>query len=122
MYSRLTQDLADAVENWATNLQDYKSLVDGLLDILEVEEDENKTVSYIVGSTHTAANRQQAQEEVRTRPPRRSSGDDQGRERPRHHAPEGDARRALEGRPAGYSRRSPKEARGCPAVPQGTRR
>ena len=49
LYILHTKDLVDAIENWSTNLQDYKSLVDGLLDILEVYEDENKTVSYIVG-------------------------------------------------------------------------
>jgi hypothetical protein len=40
-------DLAQAIDNWAANLQDYKNLVDGLIEILEIQ-DENKSVSYIV--------------------------------------------------------------------------
>lgn len=30
------------------NLADYKNLVDGLINILEIEEEENKTVNFIV--------------------------------------------------------------------------
>jgi hypothetical protein len=30
------------------NLSDYKNLVDGLINILEIEDEENKTVNYIV--------------------------------------------------------------------------
>lgn len=41
-------DLIDAVENWGHNLADYQSLVNGLLETLEIENEEQKTVSFIV--------------------------------------------------------------------------
>jgi hypothetical protein len=35
------------------NLADYKNLVDGLISILEIDEEENKTVNYIVSQINS---------------------------------------------------------------------
>jgi hypothetical protein len=43
------------VDNWATNLLDYKNLVDGLVDLLEIVDEDKYTVSFIVPSGLTAA-------------------------------------------------------------------
>lgn len=45
-------DLIDAVENWGHNLADYQSLVNGLLETLEIDNEEQKTVSFIVSSAN----------------------------------------------------------------------
>ena len=65
VFIKLTKDLSSAVENWSANLQDYKHLVDGLIDILDIEEDENRTVNYIVLISHPARDCQQTQEQKR---------------------------------------------------------
>ena len=42
------EDLTVSVDNWAINLQDYKAQVDGLLNALDINDEEEKTINYII--------------------------------------------------------------------------
>lgn len=41
-------DVNSCIENWALNLQDYKNLVEGLLDVLGINEEQDKTINFIL--------------------------------------------------------------------------
>lgn len=42
------EDLTVSVDNWAVNLQDYKTQVDGLLNALDINDEQEKTINYII--------------------------------------------------------------------------
>ena len=41
-------DITSCIENWAVNLHDYKHLVEGLLEVLKINDDTDRTVSFIL--------------------------------------------------------------------------
>jgi chromosome segregation ATPase len=58
-------DLSSCVENWALNLHDYKNLVDGLLETLEISDEQDKTINFILENVKILISREQASRTAR---------------------------------------------------------
>ena len=55
-------DVTHCIENWAINLHDYKNLCEGLLDVLKIDEDQDRTVSFILENVRVLVRKDETRE------------------------------------------------------------